>query len=132
MRRRDFVAGLGSAAVARPANAIAQQVARVRRIGVLTNQNTPNNQDRLDAFRRGMEALGWVEGRNIHVDYRYITNPTEAAELVALAFRGDYSPDFAEYVLAVYGSVPRPGMRRGDRRPESRGACRQRSDRYAP
>jgi putative ABC transport system substrate-binding protein len=87
MKRRTFIAGLGSAA-AWPLAARAQQGDRIRRIGVFSgpSDNGANNQARVGAFKNGLAALGWVEGHNIHIDYRYNTaNPAEAAELVALA-----------------------------------------------
>jgi putative tryptophan/tyrosine transport system substrate-binding protein len=91
MNRRDLITLLGGAA-AWPVAAGAQQTERMRRIGVLAtgDETAPQTQERLGAFRKGLEALGWVEGRNIRIDYRYSTgNPerlrTVAAELVALA-----------------------------------------------
>jgi putative tryptophan/tyrosine transport system substrate-binding protein len=76
MRRREFIAGLGGAA-AWPLVARAQQAERndqTRHIGVLlgaTEERDPEAQARIAAFRRGLEALGWYEGRNIHIDYRF-------------------------------------------------------------
>jgi len=87
MNRRKFVTFLGGAVTWAQA-AHSQPVGRVRRIGVYSGptQNGPNVQARLGAFRKGLEALGWFEGRNLHIDYRYNTaNPADAAELVALA-----------------------------------------------
>ena len=84
MTRRELITLLAGAAAAWPLAAQAQQRERVRRIGVFAGQSA-QNKERLGAFRKGLEALGWVEGRNIHVDYRYDTNPAEAAELLALA-----------------------------------------------
>jgi putative ABC transport system substrate-binding protein len=91
MKRRDFITLVGAVA-AWPVAARAQQGERVRRLGVLSNGdvNAPQATARQDAFRKGLEALGWVEGRNIHIDYRYFAgNPdrarAQAAELVALA-----------------------------------------------
>jgi putative ABC transport system substrate-binding protein len=90
--RRRFIALLGGATVAWPLAADAQQQDRLRRIGVLTGaaENLPQTQARLGAFRKELEALGWAEGCNIRVDYRYFAGSadrarTEAAELVALA-----------------------------------------------
>jgi putative ABC transport system substrate-binding protein len=76
MRRRAFVVGLGSAA-AWPLVARAQQIERqdkARRVGVLlgaVEERDPEAQARIAAFREGLEALGWIEGHNIHVDYRF-------------------------------------------------------------
>jgi putative ABC transport system substrate-binding protein len=91
MRRRDFLAVVGGAAVAWPFAVQAQQAERIRRIGVLMNLVTadPQGQARVAAFVQGLRELGWVEGRNVRIDYRWSAGDTErnrkyAAELVAL------------------------------------------------
>ena len=77
MRRREFIAGLGGAVATWPLIARAQQSGqsdRTRRIGVLlgsTEERDPESQARIAAFRGGLEALGWSEGRNIQIDYRF-------------------------------------------------------------
>jgi putative ABC transport system substrate-binding protein len=83
LKRRKFLTVLAGAA-AWPIAARAQQPERVRRIGVFAG-SVANYEERLGAFRKGLEALGWVEGRNIHIDYRSIATAANAAELVALA-----------------------------------------------
>jgi putative ABC transport system substrate-binding protein len=86
MRRREFIAGLTGAAGVWPLVAPAQS-GRMRRIGISAGQSAgdPSFRDRLVAFKKGLEALGWVEGRNLRVDYRYAAkNRAEAAELIAL------------------------------------------------
>jgi putative ABC transport system substrate-binding protein len=76
MKRRQFIAALGGAA-AWPVVARAQQSERnerTRRIGLILGAmeaEDPESQTRLAAFRQGLEALGWSEGRNIRIDYRY-------------------------------------------------------------
>jgi putative tryptophan/tyrosine transport system substrate-binding protein len=91
MRRREFIAGLGSAA-AWPLAARAQQVERVRRIGMLLPAAADNTeyQARLGAFHQELALLGWTIGRNVRIDTRWATvNAAEirrhAAELAALA-----------------------------------------------
>src|SRR5436309_2359734 len=66
MQRRELIALLGGAASAWPLRAHAQQGGRVRRIGWLTaGLGTANlGQLRLNAFKRGLADLGWIEGRN--------------------------------------------------------------------
>jgi ABC-type uncharacterized transport system substrate-binding protein len=88
--RRKFLATLGGAAVAWPLAAHAQQPERMRRIGVLTAQskNDPTLPARMAAFRSGLQALGWTEGRNVSIAYRHATSDSEqlksaARELVA-------------------------------------------------
>jgi putative ABC transport system substrate-binding protein len=90
MKRRGFIAGLGSA-VAWPVVAQAQQGERIRRIGWLLNseENDPVSQALAAAFREGLAKLGWIEGRNLRIDYRFTGIDTNrvndaAAELVAL------------------------------------------------
>jgi putative ABC transport system substrate-binding protein len=92
MNRRTFVSLVANVA-AWPLAARAQQPAeRVRRIGVLTNQaeNDPEANSRHAALLQRLQQLGWSEGRNLKVDYRWGLNDIErtrtyAAELVALA-----------------------------------------------
>ena len=72
MRRREFIAALGGAA-AWPLAARAQQGDRVRRIGVLTfaAEDDPLQRDSTRAFREGLRKLGWIEGGNIQIDWRF-------------------------------------------------------------
>jgi hypothetical protein len=72
MRRREFIAGLGSAA-AWPVAARAQQAERVRRIGVLSGVAESDIESQIwdAAFRKRLGELGWIDGRNIHIDYRW-------------------------------------------------------------
>ena len=88
IRRRDFIAGLGSAA-AWPFAARAQQ-SRMRRVGILVSgsESDAEMQAFLGAFRLGFEKLGWSEGRNVRLDVRFAANADWfqplAKELVAL------------------------------------------------
>jgi putative ABC transport system substrate-binding protein len=71
LRRREFIAGLGGAA-AWPLAARAQQDARVRRIGVLLgDENDPVSKLRLSAFTQALAGLGWIDGRNVRMDFRW-------------------------------------------------------------
>jgi len=87
MRRREFIAGL---AVAWPLVTRAQQGERVRRIGLLTGlaADDPEMQARIAALRQGLERLGWSEGRNLRIDYRYAPDISQvrapAKELIDL------------------------------------------------
>jgi putative tryptophan/tyrosine transport system substrate-binding protein len=92
MRRREFITVLGGAAVAWPRAARAQQADRKRRVGVLWNlaADDPEGQARLTALVQGLEELGWTDGRNVRIDYRWAADDADryrgyAAELVALA-----------------------------------------------
>ncbi len=90
MRRRDFVMLLGGATVARPFLAGAQQPDRIRRIGVLMNTRVdePEGQARLTALMRGLQKLGWTDGRNVQVEIRWAADDADlyrryATELLA-------------------------------------------------
>ena len=90
MRRREFITLLGGAA-AWPMAARAQQGERVRRIGVLMNlaADDPESQRRMTGFVQTLQALGWTDGRNAKIDYRWGAGDVElyrryAAELLAL------------------------------------------------
>ena len=88
MQRREFITLLGGVAAAWPLAARAQQADRVRRVGVLVNLDAddPGSLARSKAFLRGLQEKGWIDGHNIRIDYRWVTNnlPKYAAELLAL------------------------------------------------
>jgi hypothetical protein len=72
--RRKFLATLGGAAAAWPLAARAQQGERMRRIGVLTGGPRPDDQDaqaNIAAFLEVLQQLGWADGRNMRIDYRW-------------------------------------------------------------
>jgi len=71
--RREFIALLGGAAAAWPLAARAQQPDRMRRIGVLMAyvEGDSEGQAYLAAFREGLQKLGWTEGHNFRIDYRW-------------------------------------------------------------
>jgi putative ABC transport system substrate-binding protein len=102
MRRRELIALLGGAAIAWPLPLGAQQAARRLRLGVLL-YSTPEGDPNTESFRRGMRDLGYVDGQNIAIEYRYAEGKPErlpglAAELVGLkpdvlfALGGDVAP----------------------------------------
>src|SRR6516162_3172030 len=92
MRRRDFITLVGGAA-AWPLAARAQQPAdRIRHVGILmtTVADDPESLARLGAFLQGLQELGWTDGRNVRIEYRWGSGDAErirksAAEFVALA-----------------------------------------------
>jgi putative tryptophan/tyrosine transport system substrate-binding protein len=91
VKRRQFITLLGGAAAAWPLAARAQQTERVRRVGVLMSvaAEGPDGQPRLAAFLKGLQALGWTDGRNVRIDLRWGAGDAErtrnfVAELVAL------------------------------------------------
>jgi putative ABC transport system substrate-binding protein len=102
MRRREFFTLLGGAAVAWPLTGRAQQPNHKRRVGVLLNlaADDPETRRRLAAFLQELQKLGWSEGRNLQIDYRWSLGEIDrirknATELVALA------PD----VILAHGST---------------------------
>ena len=72
MQRREFITLMGSAAATWPAMARAQQD-RVRRIGVLMGyaEADPDTQARMVAFKDGLDRLGWKDGRNVQITFRF-------------------------------------------------------------
>jgi ABC-type uncharacterized transport system substrate-binding protein len=92
MKRREFITLLGSAAATWPMVARAQQPERVRRIGVLSGlaANHPDTQALKAAFLQGLQQLGWTDGRNVQIEYRWSEGNADtirkyATELAALA-----------------------------------------------
>jgi putative ABC transport system substrate-binding protein len=92
MNRREVITVLGGAATAWPFVARAQQPERMRRIGVLTYlaADDPDLPPRVAAFSRGLQELGWIDGRNVRIEYRFGAGNTEryrdyAAELISLS-----------------------------------------------
>ncbi len=73
MRRRDFIVLAGVTAAGWSFAARAQQPERMRRLGILMaiTENDPEGQQRVAAFVQGLRELGWTEGANIHIDYRW-------------------------------------------------------------
>src|SRR6266487_4742426 len=91
MRRREFITLLGGAAVSWPLAARAQQTERMRRIGVVVAyaESDPEAQTRVIAFRQALGGLGWIEGRNVTMEYRWGAGDVDrarafATELVSL------------------------------------------------
>jgi len=92
MRRREFVRVVVGSAAAFACAARAQQPERMRRIGVLSSvaADDQDNKVRITGFRQRLEQLGWTDGHNVRIDYRFVGADPEnyskyAAELVALA-----------------------------------------------
>src|ERR1700693_3693338 len=91
MRRRAFITLLGGATAAWPLAARAQQQNGVRRIGVLMGsaESDPEAKADLAEFVQGLQQLGWADGRNVRIDYRWANGDVDrrrtfAKELVEL------------------------------------------------
>jgi putative ABC transport system substrate-binding protein len=90
MKRREFI-GLVGGAAAMPLAAHAQQTREIRRVGVIlsTAQNDAESQTRIAAFRQSFEELGWKDGQNVHIEYRWVAGKNDliqqyTQEIVAL------------------------------------------------
>jgi putative ABC transport system substrate-binding protein len=98
MRRRDFISVLGGVAATWPLAAHAQQPARMARLGYLAPASISHL---IEALRGGLRDLGYVEGQNLAIEYRFALGQSKtydelAAELVSL------SPD----AIVVVGTPP--------------------------
>jgi len=88
MRRRHFIALLGGA-VTWPVVGRAQQPERMKRIGVLMGvANDAEGQARLASFLRGLQELGWTDGRNVQVETRWAAGRADAARSYAAELAG--------------------------------------------
>jgi putative ABC transport system substrate-binding protein len=89
MRRRDFIKGIAGSATAWPLVAHAQKATKVARIGFLGSTFASPWARRVEAFRSGLRDLGYVEGENIAIEFRWAEEKYDrlvdlAAELVRL------------------------------------------------
>jgi putative ABC transport system substrate-binding protein len=89
MRRREFITLVGGAAFAWPFAAWAQQPERLARIGYLGVTSATRASGNTDAFRAGLRDLGYVEGKNLHIEFRFADGnqdrlPDLVTELIGL------------------------------------------------
>ena len=84
MRRREFIAGIGSAAVW-PLAAHPQQPERMRRLGVLVpyDDNDPETKTSASAFTQALAGFGWTDGRNVRIDLRRAGGDTNRMRALA-------------------------------------------------
>ena len=95
MRRREFIAGIAGAAAAWPLAARAQQSANVPRIGFLRLGPTSSHASRVEALRTGLRELGYVEGKNIAIEFRWAETVEQLSEFAAELVRMNVSIIFA-------------------------------------
>jgi putative ABC transport system substrate-binding protein len=90
MHRRSFLTLLGGSAAAWPLAARAQQDGQRKRIGMLMPlaESDPAAQARLAAFRQGLAALGWVEARNLRIEYRWANGDIGSVRAHAVELAG--------------------------------------------
>src|SRR5579863_1831235 len=101
--RRQFMSALGGAAVAWPLTAQAQQAEPMRRIGVLAGFAADDqlNQAYFSAFLQGLQQLGWTDGRNVHIDYRWAAGNAADARKYAVELNA-LGPDV---ILSTGGTI---------------------------
>jgi len=123
-KRRNLVIALGASVVLLPLLSLAQQPAKVWRVGFLSQRARPDSLESgvFGAFRRGMRDLGYVEGKNLEIEWRFADSrfqqlPDLAAELVRLRVDvivsvGNPSTSAAQQATAtipiVMGTAPDP------------------------
>jgi putative ABC transport system substrate-binding protein len=111
MRRREFIALLGGAAVTWPLPLVAQQLVRRPRLGVLI-YSTPERDSNTQSFLGGLRELGYIDRQNIDIEYRYAEGKPErlpelAAELVRLkpdvlfSLGGDVTPSVSKATKTI-------------------------------
>jgi putative ABC transport system substrate-binding protein len=89
MDRRAFVGAVAGGLLGAPLAALAQPVRRVARVGWLSLTAPAGNSDVIGGFREGLQQLGYTEGKNISIEYRFAAGRSErlatlAVELVSL------------------------------------------------
>jgi ABC-type uncharacterized transport system substrate-binding protein len=112
IERRKFLAALGGAAVAWPLAARAQQPT-IPVIGYLNNGSPESDVPRLTGFRRGLNQTGYIEGRNLVIEYRWAGNqadrlPALAADLVHLRVAVIVSPGMVSTLAAKAATTSIP------------------------
>jgi hypothetical protein len=130
MRRREFIALLGGAASVWPAVAQAQQAGR--RIGALITADENDRQANVAALRKSLQDFGWVEGRNIQIDYRWGARPLATIVsfavivlVIGLRCAGAEECDYKTCgeLMARDGSVSWSVSGRRDYAPDTKRAC---------
>ncbi len=113
MPRRSFMAMIAGGLLAAPLAAESQQAGKVYRIGVLLGGSQPDTLLVQEAFRQGLRDLGYVEGRNIHIEYRFAEGrfdrfPQLAAELVRVKVDVIFAPGTAGAQAAMKSTATIP------------------------
>jgi ABC-type uncharacterized transport system substrate-binding protein len=106
LKRREFITLLGGAAATWPLAARAQQAESAPRIGLLWPGDAPPASPRMESFRQGLRAVGFVDGQNVAIELRYAQRgPQQLSELAAELVRlkvdvifasGDLAPKVAQ------------------------------------
>jgi ABC-type uncharacterized transport system substrate-binding protein len=103
VRRRDFIKIIAGSTVGWPLAVQAQHPDRMRRVSVLLGiaENDPETKSRVRAFRLGMRDAGWIEGRNIQIEYRY----SEADRAVVQKYVAELIRSAPDVILASSSPV---------------------------
>jgi ABC-type uncharacterized transport system substrate-binding protein len=115
MDRRTFLAGTGTMLLAAPLAAEAQPATRIRRVGIYSDATLtgPLGPEYLEAFRNGLRDHGWVEGRNVAIDFRESRTIEERPEAVASLLRTKpeviVTSPVGAFVIRPSASQPVPG-----------------------
>ena len=106
MRRRDFIALLGGTAAAWPLAADAQNLDRIRRIAALIplSVDDPLAQARVSALMEGLQQLGWADGRNMRIEFRWAAADAFGAR--APDRRSAYAERFRKYAAELVALAP--------------------------
>jgi ABC-type uncharacterized transport system substrate-binding protein len=99
MRRREFIAALGSAA-AWPVMARGQQQANLPIVGFLGSGTRESQNVWLTAFLKRLHELGWMEDRNLSIEYRWANGSSERA--------GEFATEFVRHNVAVIVTYANP------------------------
>jgi len=83
MRRREFIRLIGGAAITWPLATQAQQPEKIAKIGYLDLGPASARADRVEALRKGLRDLGYVEGKNIAIEFRWAERAEQLPELAA-------------------------------------------------
>jgi putative ABC transport system substrate-binding protein len=95
MRRREFITVVGGAAATWPMVARAQEIQQIRRVGWLSSglaENDPESQARVTALVRALKDLGWIDGQNVQIIYRWGGGSADATRKYATEL-ATLSPD---------------------------------------
>ncbi len=108
MRRREFITLLGSAA-AWPIAVHAQQAEQMRRVGALIGyaDDDPETKSRLAAFRQRLETRGWSEGRNVHIETRFVAGRSDQYEPFAKELVGSQPDVILAHTTAAAAALQR-------------------------
>src|SRR5215470_10738988 len=101
MRRRDFITLLGGAAAAWPLAARAQQAGKVARLGWLRLGSAADFAGRVEALRTGLRELGYVEGKDIVIEFRWPKTVDQLSEFAAELVRMNVDIIFASSSIEV-------------------------------